>query len=151
MTAIPHTVNHEDTVLNDLARRLTSLRDSIEVLQEVAVQARRLLGVDVAYIMLLQADDVLRIEVLDGTLGSIMRGIELTSGHGLGGEVLRTGRPVWSELYLQDHQFPHVGSVDEAASSEQLGGILGVPLLAGEETIGVLLAADRRPRRFTDR
>ncbi|MBC7631716.1 hypothetical protein, partial [Aeromicrobium sp.] len=67
----------ELTVLNDLARRLTSLRDSVEVLQEVAVQARRLLGVDVAYIMLLQADDVLRIEVLDGTLGSIMRGIEL--------------------------------------------------------------------------
>ncbi|MET0929674.1 MAG: GAF domain-containing protein, partial [Aeromicrobium sp.] len=141
----------ELTVLNDLARRLASLRASTEVLQEVALQARRLLGVDVAYIMLMQGSGTLRIDVVEGTLGSIMRGIELTTGSGLGGEVVRTGRPVWSEVYLEDTRFPHIGSVDEAASSEQLGGILGVPLLAGEETIGVLLAADRQPRRFSGR
>jgi len=141
----------ELTVLNDLARRLASLRDSAEVLQEVAVQARRLLRVDVAYIMLLQADELLRIEVLDGTLGSIMRGIELGSGTGLGGEVLRTGQPVWSEVYLADTRFTRTGSLEDAASSEQLGGILGVPLLVGDETIGVLLAAERRPRRFSGR
>ena len=35
-------------VLNDLARRLASMRDPAEVLHEVAAQARRLLGVDVA-------------------------------------------------------------------------------------------------------
>jgi GAF domain-containing protein len=141
----------ELTVLNDLARRLASLRDSGEVLQEVAHQARRLLGVDIAYIMLLQPDDVLRIEVVDGTLGSIMRGIELVSGTGLGGEVRRTGRPVWSEDYLHDAELRHATNVDHAASSEQLGGILGVPLLMGEETIGVLLAAERHPRSFTGR
>ncbi|WP_022927272.1 GAF domain-containing protein [Patulibacter americanus] len=43
---------------------------------------------------------------------------------------------------------PHRRSVDDAAASEQLGGILGVPLLAGDETLGILLAADRRPRSF---
>ena len=63
-------------------------------------------GVDVAYIMLLRADR-LRIEVVDGAMGSAMRGIELESGQGLGGQVLATGRPLWSERYLEDTGFPH--------------------------------------------
>jgi GAF domain-containing protein/PucR-like helix-turn-helix protein/diguanylate cyclase with GGDEF domain len=140
----------ELAVLNDLARRLAALHDTRDVLDEVARQARRLLGVDVAYIMLLRADR-LRIEVVDGAMGSAMRGIELASGQGLGGRVLATGRPLSSERYLADTGFPHEEGTDAAALSEQLGGILGVPLVAGEDTLGVLLAADRRPRAFGDR
>ncbi|MFD7462042.1 MULTISPECIES: helix-turn-helix domain-containing protein [unclassified Streptomyces] len=138
-------------VLNGLARRLASLRASSEVLQEVAVQARRLLGVDVSYIMLTEADGTLRIDVADGSMGSSLRGIRLPSQSGLGGEVVRTGRPVWSEAYLDDTCFPHTPSSDAAAADERLGGILGVPLIAGEETIGVLFAADRRSRLFVAR
>ncbi|SCX54323.1 Sugar diacid utilization regulator [Klenkia marina] len=138
----------ELVVLNDLARRLAALHDTRDVLDEVARQARRLLGVDVAYIMLLRGD-LLRIEVVDGAMGSAMRGIELERGHGLGGQVLATGRPLWSRSYLDDDAFPHDEGTDSAAGSEQLGGILGVPLLVGDETIGVLLAAERRARAFT--
>ncbi len=138
----------ELAVLNDLARRLASLRDPEVVLNEVARQARRLLAVDVAYIMLLQPGDVLRIEVADGSMGSALRGIELARGAGLGGEVLRTGRPMSSERYLDRRPVPPPADpADAAASSEQLGGILGVPLMLDDETIGVLLAADRRARR----
>ena len=140
----------ELAVLNDLARRLAVLHDTREVLDEVARQARRLLGVDVAYIMLLRADR-LRIEVVDGAMGSAMRGIELESGQGLGGQVLATGRPLSSERYLEDTRFPHGEGTDAAALSEQLGGILGVPLVVGDDTLGVLLAAERRPRAFGDR
>jgi hypothetical protein len=139
----------ELTVLNDLARRLAALHDTHEVLDEVARQARRLLGVDVAYIMLLRSDR-LRIEVVDGAMGSAMRGIELEAGQGLGGQVLATGRPLWSESYLDDTRFPHLQGTDSAAQSEQLGGILGVPLLVGDDTLGVLLAAERRTRAFVD-
>ncbi|QFU90399.1 GAF domain-containing protein [Amycolatopsis sp. YIM 10] len=138
----------ELTVLNDLARRLTTLRDSGGVLSEVAAQARRLLGVDVAYLMLRQDDGGLRIEVVDGSMGSVLRGIELAAGTGLGGRVVRTGEPMWSEDYLRDSRIEHLPSVDAAAGSEQLGGILGVPLIRGDQPIGVLLAADRRPRSF---
>lgn len=139
----------ELVVLNDLARRLAALHDTRDVLDEVARQARRLLGVDVAYIMLLRAD-VLRIEVVDGAMGSAMRGIELEPGQGLGGQVLASGRPLWSESYLEDERFPHSEGVDSAASSEQLGGILGVPLIVGDDTLGVLLAAERRARAFVE-
>ncbi|NNM45099.1 helix-turn-helix domain-containing protein [Knoellia koreensis] len=139
----------ELAVLNDLARRLAALHDTREVLDEVARQARRLLAVDVAYIMLLH-EDRLRIDVVDGSMGSVLRGIELAPGEGLGGEVLRTGRPWWSESYLDDTRFPRRDVIASAAASEQLGGILGVPLVVGDDTLGVLLAAERRNRRFTD-
>ena len=139
----------ELAVLDDLARRLAALHDTREVLDEVARQARRLLGVDVAYIMLLR-DDRLRIEVVIGAMGSAMRGIELGAGQGLGGQVLAAGRPLWSESYLHDTRFPHADGTDSAAQSEQLGGILGVPLVVGDDTLGVLLAAERRPRAFVD-
>lgn len=140
----------ELAALNDLARQLTSLRDPKEVLTEVAVQTRRLLGADVAYIMLASDDDVLRIEVVDGSLGSALRGIELSRGYGLGGWVLKTGRPYWSADYVHDASLRHTKSVDAAAQIERLGGILGVPLRVGSLTIGVLLAADREPRSFSD-
>jgi GAF domain-containing protein len=139
----------ELAVLNDLARRLAALHDTRDVLDEVAHQARRLLVVDVAYIMLLRHDR-LRIEVVDGAMGSAMRGIELEAGQGLGGQVLATGRPLWSESYLEDQRFPHAEGTDAAALSEQLGGILGVPLVIGDDTLGVLLAAERHARAFVD-
>ena len=124
--------------------------DTREVLDEVARQARRLLGVDVAYIMLLR-DGRLRIEVVDGAMGSAhARASSSRPGEGLGGRCSATGRPLWSESYLADTRFPHAAGTDSAARSEQLGGILGVPLVVGDDTLGVLLAAERRPRVFVD-
>jgi GAF domain-containing protein/sugar diacid utilization regulator len=138
----------ELTVLDDLARRLTSLRDPREVLEEVAAQARRLLSADVAYLMLVRPDGTLRTEVVAGAYGTALQGIVLRRGLGMAGEVLRTGRPWASEDYLADTAFPHVEAVDTAASGEHLRGLLAVPLLVRGETIGVLCAATRAPRRF---
>ncbi|MBP2371625.1 helix-turn-helix domain-containing protein [Pseudonocardia parietis] len=139
----------ELAALNELARRLATLHDPQAVLGEVAAQARRLLGVDVAYLMLARSDAVLRMAVVDGSIGAALRGIELPPGQGLAGTVMRTGRPIGTENFSIDHRFPHVPNVDAAVSSEHLGGIIGVPLSTSVGTIGVLGAADRRPREFT--
>ncbi|MFI6482428.1 helix-turn-helix domain-containing protein [Nonomuraea sp. NPDC050663] len=141
----------ELAVLNDLARQLTSIRDPAHLLRQVAVEARRLLGLDVAYLMLARDDGLLRIEVAEGTLGNALEGIEVPSGAGLGGLVMQSGEPLWSADYLRDGGILHLGAVDAAAASERLGGIVGVPLRVGSESIGVLFAAARRPREFADR
>ena len=114
-------------VPNDLARRLASLRDPAVVLSEVARQARRLLAVDVAYIMLLRpgrraADRGGR--RIDGLGPARDRAGPDT---GLGGRCSGPAGPLWSERYLDDTRFRHRGPIDAAAGSEQLGGILGVP------------------------
>lgn len=140
----------ELSVLNDLARGLGTLRDPREVLDGVAREARRFLSTDIAYLMLLNDDEELQIEVANGSIGSTLRGIRLGRGVGLGGRVLAEGRPLWTEDYLGDGALDHADRVDDAASSERIGGILAVPLLVGGETIGILCAADRRPRTFTD-
>jgi hypothetical protein len=140
----------ELAALNQLAGRLTAIRDHSLLLAEVARQARRLLSVDVTYLMLVEPDGVLRIEVVDGSIGSALRGIELPIGTGIGGRILETGRPYAAVDYLHDQALLHEPDVDEAASSERLGGILGVPLRLGERTIGALFAAERRRRPFSD-
>ncbi|MEU1182522.1 GAF domain-containing protein [Streptomyces sp. NPDC005820] len=137
-------------VRDDLVRRLASLRDSAGLLQEVVAQSRFLLGVDVAFILLPTADGGLRIDIVDGSLGDALLGVVLRDGEGLGGEVMRSGRPLWSESYLDDGRLRRVRSVDSVVVSEHIGGVLGVPLRFGRSTLGVLLAADRRPRRFSD-
>lgn len=139
----------ELSALNTVARRLASVQRMDSVLAEVVTQTRQLLGTDVTYLMLREpSGDRLRIEVVDGSLGSVLRGIELAPGEGLGGEVLRTGQPLWVESYVDAPGLRHVTSIDAAAVSEHLGGMLGLPLRAGHDVLGVLIAADRRPRRF---
>ena len=141
----------ELTVLDDLARRLTTLRDSREVLDEVSVQVRRLLSVDVGYVMLVQPDGSLRTEVVSGAFGSALHGLVLRRGDDMAGQVLRTGRPWTSADHAADPAFPHVEEADLAAASEHLAGMLAVPLLVAGETIGVLCACARESRRFGDR
>ncbi|WP_049563437.1 helix-turn-helix domain-containing protein [Nonomuraea sp. SBT364] len=140
----------ELATLNDLGSRLTSIHAPGEVLRRVAAETRRLLAVDVAYIMLAGDDDVLRIEVAEGTLGKALDGIEVPAGSGLGGLIMRTGEPLWSADYLADRKLRHVPGIDAAAAAERLAGIVGVPLRVADQAIGVLFAASRAPRPFAD-
>ena len=97
------------------------------------------------------APDRLRIEVVDGAMGSAMRGIELEAGQGLGGQVLATGRPLWSESYLDGHPLPapaghRLRRAERAARRHPRRAAAS----SGDDTLGVLLAAERRPRAFVD-
>lgn len=137
-------------VLNDLARQLSTLRQPMEVLDDVALQARRLLAVDFAYVMLEGPDGVLHVEVVNGSVGAELWGSEVPRGLGLGGRVLSSGAPYWSEDLLRDMAVQRTAWMDEVIVSERIGGLLGVPLRVGLQTIGVLCAADHAPRRFSE-
>jgi GAF domain-containing protein len=135
--------------LSEIAARLTSVRDLPALLTDIAIQARQLLHSDVAYLALLEGDS-LRIRYFDGTLGPGFREIRLSLTAGLAGRVATSGQAAWTSDYLNDPTIQHHAAADALAGDERLHSILGVPLRARGETVGVLFAAERSKRPFTE-
>jgi sugar diacid utilization regulator/GAF domain-containing protein len=137
----------ELAVLYDTAGDLSSLRDLEQVLQSIVRRGRQLLGTDVAYLMLIDEDRCdAYMRVTEGTVTPDFMSIRLALGIGLGGLVAQTAVPQWTGNYLADRRYLH--AIDDVVSDERLVAILGVPLKIGLRVIGVLFAADRRPRSF---
>lgn len=139
----------ELSALNDIAVRLTTVRDNRILLQEVVDQARRLLGVDLAYMGSVYGDEFV-IEVTSGALTPQLVGIRLTLDEGLVGLIVRGASPSWTPDYQSEPAFRHITGADSAARSENMRGLLGVPLRVGDRVIGALFACKRQERDFAD-
>jgi hypothetical protein len=139
----------ELNALSDMASRLASVRDLDDLLGDIALQARHLLRTDVAYLALVEGDH-LRIRFFDGMMGSSIQDLSFSLTDGLAGRIVTTGKAGWTSDYLADPTIVHHAGADQLAGDEQLRSILGVPLHARGETLGVLFAAERRHRPFTD-
>ena len=140
----------ELTALNDLALRLAGEHDLDALLQDTVIQARRLLGVDVAYLALTEPDGTLTIKVTDGSIGHRLRGVQLQRGRSLAGRVVERSEPFQSIDYVTDFDFAHSESVDQVAIAEGLRTIVGAPLRLRGRVIGVLMVAHREVRRLSD-
>ncbi|MEP7019385.1 MAG: GAF domain-containing protein [Pseudonocardiales bacterium] len=126
---------------------LSSLRDTDRVLTAIVRRARALLVSDAAYITLIdKGGDVTTMRVEVGMQTPALRTMRLAHGTGVSGMVAKTGEPFWTADYLNDRRIIHV--IDDIVAEEGLTGILGVPLLLGNQVLGVLFAADRRSRAF---
>lgn len=139
----------ELSALNDIAVRLPTVRDDRLLLQEVVDQARRLLGVDLAYMGSVY-DQTFVIEVTSGALTPSLLGIELSLDEGLVGLIVRGRAPSWTPDYQSEPAFRHITGADSAAQAENMRGLLGVPLRVGDHVIGALFACKRQERAFTD-
>ncbi|TKK80696.1 GAF domain-containing protein, partial [Herbidospora galbida] len=139
----------ELSALFDTAKDLAGLRDIDAVLAAIVRRARGLLGTDVAYLTLNDAergDTYMR--VTDGVITARFRSVRLPLGAGLGGLVAQTGEGYATSDYFADERFRHTITIDDAVTEEGLVAILGVPLRLGGQVIGVLFAADRGARPF---
>jgi hypothetical protein len=85
--------------------------------------------------------------VTDGIHTDAFKAARLEMGAGLGGLVAKTGMPYHSTDYHKDTRFRH--TVDELVAAEGLIAIQGVPLKIRDQVIGVLFAANRHARPFT--
>ncbi len=142
-----HRRETELAALYETAGDLSSLRDLEAVLQAIVRRARELLGTDAAYLTLIDADrGDTHMRVTDGIVTDRFKQVRLAMGAGLGGLVAETATPYATADYSNDERFEHV--IDDIVGDEHLVGILGVPLKLGRRVIGVLFAADRRPRPF---
>lgn len=139
----------ELAALSEMASRLSSVRDLPELLTDIASTARQLLRTDVAYLAL-QEDEALRIRFFDGVLGPAAREIKLSLTAGLAGKIMTSGQAAWTSDYLADASIEHLPAADTFAGEEHLRSILGVPLRARGSTFGVLFAAERSGRPFSD-
>ncbi|WP_062346649.1 helix-turn-helix domain-containing protein [Herbidospora yilanensis] len=139
----------ELSALFDTAKDLAGLRDIDAVLAAIVRRVRGLLGTDVAYLTLNDAergDTYMR--VTDGVISARFRSVRLPLGAGLGGLVAQTGEGYATSDYFADERFRHTITIDDAVTEEGLVAILGVPLRLGGQVIGVLFAADRGARPF---
>lgn len=139
----------ELAALNDIAGQLTSLRAHDVLLREVVDHARRLLGVDLAYVGLVQGDHLV-IKVASGSLTTSLLGLEVPVGAGLVAAVIARGEPVWTIDYRSEASFIHDATADAASRSENIRGLLGVPLQVRGTVLGALFASTRHERRFRE-
>jgi len=130
------------------ARSLTALGELDAVLESIVHQAHELIGTDFTYLSLLSPDGELTLKASEGTISSTFNQAHVPSGTGVGGRVIATGAPAWVSNYLKAGDVPHDRTFDGLVIPEGMVALLGVPLLVGEEVIGVLFAADRTERPF---
>lgn len=140
----------ELSALYETASDLAGLTDVDAVLRAIVHRARQLLQSDVAYLSLNdeeRGDTYMR--VTEGILSPSFRAVRLPMGAGLGGLVAQTATPYSTPDYFADHRFRHTSAIDSAVAEDGLTSILGVPLLLGNQVIGVLYAANRNVRPFS--
>ncbi|MFF4229858.1 helix-turn-helix domain-containing protein [Streptomyces sp. NPDC001820] len=135
--------------LYETAGDLASLRDLEDVLQAIVRRARTLIGTDVAYLLLYDAErGDTYVRVTDGITTEAFKTGRLAVGTGLGGLVAETAQPYHTADYPNDARFAHSDYVDSVIKAEGLVAIQGVPLKSGDQVYGVLFVANRRVRPF---
>ena len=149
---------NELAVLNDLAGRLVRAGESDTILRVVAQQARLLINVELAYIVLDQSGHLV-VEVQDGATGPFLKGQRVFKD-GPAGQAVSSGAPVQFENFTDDPGTAHVSAEEAgvdpehaarvvgAGREEQFRGVLAVPITTGQETLGALCAVSRHPRVF---
>jgi DNA-binding PucR family transcriptional regulator len=150
---------NELAVLNDLAGRLVRAGESDTILRVVAQQARLLINVELAYIVLGQCGHLV-VEVQDGATGPFLKGQRVFKD-GPAGQAISSGAPVQFENFTDDpgsaNVSPEEAGVDPAHAArvvgagkeEQFRGVLAVPIATEQDTLGALCAVSRHPRVFS--
>lgn len=139
----------ELSALFETANDLAGMRSLDQVLQAIVERARHLLGTDIAYLTLSDADaGDTYMRVTSGAVSAEFQRLRLAPGKGLGGLVATTALPYVTANYFADPRFTHAANIDSAVREEGLVAILGVPLQMNGRGVGVLFAANRRERPF---
>jgi len=105
---------------------------------------RRVTGLPVAFGGTVAADGrALRLTDFAGTMTAALRGLIVSAGHGLGGQVVTTARPGRVEDYAADPRISH--EYDKPVTAEGLRAIAAVPVAMGGTVLAVLYAGTREP------
>jgi GAF domain-containing protein len=133
------------------AGEISAKLDLETVLRAIVERSRQLVGTPISYITL--ADPEANELFMRATVGTRSPGfdrVRLKVGSGLGGLAAKELHAIYTSDYLNDARFEHDPAVDAEVRAEGVKSILGVPMRASQEFVGVLYVADRTVRVFTD-
>jgi putative methionine-R-sulfoxide reductase with GAF domain len=140
-----------DTGSTERLRRIEAVTDAAlsrldldDLLNELLDRVRDLLAVDTAAILLLDPhSQELVATAARGLEDEVRQGYRLPVGHGFAGRVARDRQPVAIEQLGQSDVLSPV------LRKKGICSLLGVPMLAGKDLIGVLHVGSGTPRHFT--
>ncbi len=132
--------------IHETTSALMGRHDPNELLETVVARAAALAGTPNGYLYLVDREsDVLRLSVGLGIF-RVVDGMEITRDQGVGGRVWESGEPMCVEDYDA-----WMGRAPGLEAVGRIGSVVGVPLTAGPEIIGVIgLAAGDSGRVFDD-
>src|SRR5207244_1584382 len=129
-------------------RRLEAVTDTAlarlsleELLSELLVRVRSILGADTAAILLLNGGDLVA-RVAKGLEEEVEAGVRIPLGRGFAGRVAAERRPI----FIAD--VDHADVMNPILRQKGVRSLLGVPLLFEGKVIGVLHVGTLKPRRF---
>jgi sigma-B regulation protein RsbU (phosphoserine phosphatase) len=119
--------------------------DDRELLIELLERIRDALGADTAAVLLLDSSSgQLIATAAAGLEEEVRQGVRIPVGGGFAGRIAAERRPV-----ILDH-VDHTTVLNPILWAKGIHSMLGVPMLAGAEVIGVLHVGSLTPRQFTD-
>jgi sigma-B regulation protein RsbU (phosphoserine phosphatase) len=130
--------------LQSITDATLSRLDHHDFLPVLLDRAREILQADTAAVLLLDSPSgQLVASAAAGLEEEVRQGVRIPVGRGFAGRVAATGRPV--TLYRVDH----TTVLNPILMEKGIRSLLGVPLIAAGQVIGVLHVGSLTPRRFT--
>lgn len=132
-------------------RDLLEVQDAIAMLQRIVDRVHELLGADVTYLSVYDpAIDELFVRAVRGSRSGRFVGMRVPAGVGVASLVVRTREAHAVADYDELGALPRDPQIDDIVGAEGIHAILGAPLLAGGDVLGVLFAANRAARTFAE-
>src|SRR5438309_790584 len=133
-------------------RKLQSFTDAAlayltveDLLNELLIRVREVVGVDTAAILLLdEVADVLIARAAKGIEEEVEQGVRIPVGRGFAGKIAAEGHPVIIR------EVDHSNVMNPILREKGIRSLLGVPLVAAGRSLGVLHVGSLRPRDFTE-
>jgi sugar diacid utilization regulator len=134
----------------DSAQALSSRLDLESLLGALVLRARSLLGSDIAWLSVYDADrGEFHVLAADGAMQQTTSGMVARHDRGVASVVMSTRLPFMTPDYLHDARFEHDAGLDAAFRDEGIAALVGVPLVWDGEVTGLLFVADRYHRLHT--
>ncbi|WP_329454930.1 LuxR C-terminal-related transcriptional regulator [Streptomyces sp. NBC_01497] len=127
---------------------MTGTGESQEI-RSALVSLRRSARLPIAFGGLLHDPASLRLTELSGAATPALRGLLISSGHGVGGKAVALARPCGVADYALARHISH--EYDTAVAAEGLRSVVAVPVIVGRRVRGVLYGALRTPLPIGDR